>query len=204
MVTPVTGCGQGAWCGRLNSQSGPGTAYSHACRCDVHLFQMHTAEMGAPSATMAVAESRLQQCQMTPTHGVPHSKQCMRRSSSASEKSGTYWALRHTTPRQRGRARPSPSRSVLPYPSLGACPAFPKPVGLARSCTLVRPRPRWPSGRGTRWAAATGAVRPFGPLIWCRARPPRTSPLPPGVRGAVQGRLHAIVPRTEALHGQHP
>ena len=71
MVTPATGCGHEAWSRSSNSQSGPGTAYSHACRCDVHQFQMHTAEMGAPTATMAAAESRLQQCQPTPTMVYP-------------------------------------------------------------------------------------------------------------------------------------
>ena len=98
MVVSATGCGQGAWSGSSNSKSGPRTAHSHACRCDVQLFQMHTVVMGAPSATMAAAESRLQQCQATPAHGVPHRRKCIRRSRTASVKSGRYWAMRWTIP----------------------------------------------------------------------------------------------------------
>ena len=55
---------------------------------------MHTEVMGALSATMAAVTSRLEPCQMTPAHGVPHKRRCIQRSSSTFEKSGRYWALR--------------------------------------------------------------------------------------------------------------
>ena len=97
MVMPATGCSQGASSGCSNSRCGLGMAYSHACRRKVHLFNMHTSVMGAPSATMAAGESCLQQCQVTAAHGVPHKSKCMRRCTSASEKSGRYRALRCTT-----------------------------------------------------------------------------------------------------------
>ena len=76
---------------------------------------MHTAVMEALSATMAAAKSRLEQYHVTPAHGVPHSRKCIRCSSSAAEKSARYWVLLYMIPhanracRHRSAHNPSPT-----------------------------------------------------------------------------------------------
>ena len=90
-------------------------AYSQAWRYDVHMPQIQTAVMRAPSATMAIAASRLRQCHVALAEGDPYRRSCIRCSNSASEKSGKYlarfWMNRQANKACRHRSPHAPSRA---------------------------------------------------------------------------------------------